>query len=196
MAQTGEEDMEVRGLSISQEDTAVYSKTNILVIIREEPLYRADPEDDATDAFQISKVAEWHTYGDVEGVTLVEGPTCSQGFVLVIQQGVSAYSVHRRAAPHESMEKFTVAGNFNRGVDAVSNTDGIAAVGTAAGYGRPYALVVVHDDANGLSEGGTSDDTGFKLQRRAEMTYWRKLTRTRTQEDSSTHAYPRKVRYS
>ncbi|KAK8040292.1 hypothetical protein PG991_000080 [Apiospora marii] len=150
-----------------QVEGCVSDEANGWVLIGEEPLglwrYAAEPEDDTADAFQISKVGDGRTYGDVEGVTLVEGPTSSQGFILVSQQGVSAYNVYRRAAPHEFVETFTITENVEKGVDAVSNTDGIAAVGTALGAEFPYGLVVVHDDANELPEGGTSDETSFKL---------------------------------
>lgn len=150
-----------------QVEGCVSDEANGWVLIGEEPLglwrYGAEPDDDVTNVFQISKVGDGHTYGDVEGVTLVEGPTSSQGFILVSQQGVSAYNIHRRAAPHEFVGTFTIAENVEKGVDAVSNTDGIAAVGTSLGSEFPYGLVVVHDDANELPEGGTSDETSFKL---------------------------------
>ncbi|KAK8118170.1 uncharacterized protein PG998_006451 [Apiospora kogelbergensis] len=150
-----------------QVEGCVSDEANGWVLIGEEPLglwrYGAEPDDDVTNVFQISKVGDGHTYGDVEGVTLVEGPTSSQGFILVSQQGVSAYNIHRRAAPHEFVGAFTIAENVEKGVDAVSNTDGIAAVGTSLGSEFPYGLVVVHDDANELPEGGTSDETSFKL---------------------------------
>lgn len=126
--------------------------------------YGAEPEDDAAHAFQISKVGDGHTYGDVEGVTLVEGPTSSQGFISVSHQGVSAYNVYRRAAPHNFVETFIITENAEKGIGAVSNTDGVAAVGMALGIEFPYGLlVVVNDDANELPEGGTSDETSFKV---------------------------------
>jgi 3-phytase len=53
--------------------------------------------------------------------------------------------------------------NEKKGIDAVSNTDGIAAVGNALNKDFPYGLFVTHDDANQLAEGGTASEASFKL---------------------------------
>ena len=82
-------------------------------------------------------------YADVEGVTLVEGASTDDGFILVSQQGVSAYNVYQRAPPHAFVETFTIHANPKKGIDAVTNTDGIAAIGTFLGSSFPKGLVVV-----------------------------------------------------
>ena len=48
-------------------------------------------------------------------------------------------------------------------MDHVSNTDGIAAVGNRLNAQFPAGLIVVHDDANELSKGGTAVEASFKL---------------------------------
>lgn len=48
-------------------------------------------------------------------------------------------------------------------VDGVTNTDGIAAVGTALGEVFPRGVVVVHDDANEAPDGTTRQEAAFKL---------------------------------
>ncbi|KAI0870541.1 phytase [Hypoxylon argillaceum] len=155
------------GGSGGQVEGCVSDEPNGWVIIGEEPRalwrYGAEPDDDVSEGFLIAEVGDGHAYADVEGVTLVEGTTANDGFILVSQQGVSAYNVYRRAAPHEFVETWTTAENTEKGVDAVSNTDGITAVGTSLGSAFPHGLVVVHDDANQLPEGGTSDEASFKL---------------------------------
>lgn len=155
------------GGSGGQVEGCVSDEANGWILLGEEPLalwrYGAEPDDDASEGVLIGKVGDGHMYADTEGVTLVEGPTKDQGFILVSQQGVSAFNVYRRAAPHEYIMTFTIGENAEKGVDAVSNTDGIAAVGTALGDLFPRGLVVVHDDANQLAEGGTSDEASFKL---------------------------------
>ncbi|KAF2973196.1 hypothetical protein GQX73_g322 [Xylaria multiplex] len=132
------------GGSGGQVEGCVSDEANGWVIIGEEPRalwrYGAEPEDDASEGFLIAEVGDGHMYADVEGVTLVEGPTADAGFILVSQQGVSAYNIYRRAAPHEYIETFTTVDNIEKGVDAVTNTDGITAV-----------------------ESGTSDEASFKL---------------------------------
>ncbi|KAJ8127043.1 hypothetical protein O1611_g6595 [Lasiodiplodia mahajangana] len=155
------------GGSGGQVEGCVSDEANAWVIIGEEPRglwrYGAEPDDDASEGFLFTEVGDGHTYADVEGVTLVEGTTADDGYILVSQQGVSAYNVYRRAAPHEYLETFTTIENTEKGVDAVSNTDGITAVGTSLGSAFPHGLIVVHDDANQLPESGTSDEASFKL---------------------------------
>jgi 3-phytase len=150
-----------------QVEGCVSDEANGWVIIGEEPhglwRYGAEPDDDVGKGFLISEVGDGHTYADIEGVTLIEGTTADEGFILVSQQGVSAYNVYRRQAPHEYVETFTIGENVEKGIDAVSNTDGIAAAGTSLGPAFPHGLLVVHDDVNQLPGSGTSDETSFKL---------------------------------
>ncbi|KAI1120738.1 hypothetical protein F5Y10DRAFT_117608 [Nemania abortiva] len=154
------------GGSGGQVEGCVSDEANGWVIIGEEPRglwrYGAEPND-ASEGFLFAEVGDGHTYADVEGVTLIEGTTANDGFILVSQQGVSAYNVHRRAAPHEYVETFTTVENTEKSVDAVSNTDGITAIGTSLGSAFPHGLIVVHDDSNQLPDSGTSDETSFKL---------------------------------
>lgn len=161
------------GGSGGQTEGCVGDDANGWLLVGEEPYglwrYSAEPEEAGDgDGSQdggvlIGRVGDGHMYADVEGVTLVEGATAAHGYILVSQQGVSAYNVYRRAPPHAFVETFTIAANEARGVDAVSNTDGLAAVGAALGPRFPQGLVVVHDDANQLPGGGTSDEASFKL---------------------------------
>ncbi len=141
------------------------------MFIGEEPhalwRYDADPPADTTTkptGVAVATVGDGHLRADVEGVTLVYGKTKDEGFILVSNQGVSAYNVYRRTAPHEFVMTFTIVAGEGDKVDAVTNTDGITAVGTGLGDRFPKGLVVVHDDANELSDGkGTSAAASFKL---------------------------------
>ncbi|KAI1076605.1 phytase [Whalleya microplaca] len=161
------------GGSGGQVEGCVADEANGCIFISEEPRalwrYGAEPDDDASEGFLIDDIDSGHMYADVEGVTLVEGPVADQGFILVSQQGVSAYNVYRRAAPHKYVETFTIYENSDDGIDAVTNTDGLAAVGTALGDAFPGGLIVVHDDANQLPEGGTSNEASFKLVRLGDV---------------------------
>ncbi|KAI5865394.1 3-phytase [Durotheca rogersii] len=155
------------GGSGGQVEGCVSDEANGWVFIGEEPRalwrYGAEPDDDSSEGFLIGEVGDGKMFADVEGVTLVEGPSADKGFIIVSQQGVSAYNVYRRAAPHEYVETFTIYENSELGIDAVTNTDGVAAVGASLGAAFPDGLVVVHDDANEVPEGGTSDEASFKL---------------------------------
>ncbi|KAI8626306.1 phytase [Xylariaceae sp. FL1651] len=158
-----------------QTEGCVADEANSWVVIGEEPhalrRYGAEPDDDVREAFLIDEVGDGHMYADVEGVTLIEGATPDDGFILVSQQGVSAYNVYRRAAPHEYFETFTIYENTQKGIDAVTNTDGIAAVGTSLGSAFPFRLVVVHNDTNQLPRYGTSDEASFKLVSLGDVLY-------------------------
>ncbi|KLU84394.1 3-phytase [Magnaporthiopsis poae ATCC 64411] len=100
--------------------------------------------------------------GQVEGCVTDE----QNGWLFLGEEPVAlwrSYAVYRRAEPHEYVTTFQIVKSADGQVDAVSNTDGITAVGTALGPDFPYGLVVVHDDANELPGGGTSEDASFKL---------------------------------
>ncbi|KAK4155852.1 3-phytase [Chaetomidium leptoderma] len=156
-----------------QVEGCVADEQNGFVFIGEEPhalwRYDAEPTDDPNPnptGVAVATVGDGHLRADVEGVTLVYGKTKDEGFILVSNQGVSAYNVYRRQAPHEFVMTFTIVKGKKGGkeeVDAVSNTDGITAVGTGLGERFPKGLVVVHDDANELAGGGTSAEASFKL---------------------------------
>lgn len=160
------------GGSGGQVEGCVSDEPNGWVIVGEEPLglwqYGAEP-DDTAEPVLFSQVGDGHTYADVEGVTLVEGATKDQGYIIVSQQGVSAYNVYRRAAPHDFVQTFTIGENKAAGIDGVTNTDGLAAIGSNLGSLFPRGLIVVHDDANQLAEGGTSDEASFKLVSLADV---------------------------
>ncbi|KAK9425391.1 putative 3-phytase [Seiridium unicorne] len=154
------------GGSSGQGEGGVTDEGNGCIFIGEEPkaLWRFSAEpSDTSYGFLIDQVHSGHMWADIEGVTLVEGASASQGFVLVSQQGVGAYNVYRRAAPHEYVLTFTIAANEDKGTDAVSNTDGIAAVGANLGEDFPYCIFVTHDDANETPEGGTSNQASCKI---------------------------------
>lgn len=157
---------EFQGGSGGQVEGCVADEENGWVFIGEEPSalwrYGAEP-DDVSEGVLVGKVGDGTLFGDVEGVTLVQGKTKEEGFVLVSCQGVSAYSVYKRSSPHEYVGAFTITKSSDGGVDAVTNTDGIAAVGVALGDEFPFGLVVVHDDANELPDGTTSAEASFKM---------------------------------
>ncbi|KAI8245443.1 3-phytase [Colletotrichum sp. SAR 10_99] len=155
-----------QGGSGGQVEGCVTDEENGWIFLGEEPsaLWRYDAEPDSTEpGLRIAYVGDGHTYADVEGVTLVYGVAKDQGYVLVSNQGVSSYNVYRRAAPHEYVTTFTITKSADGQVDAVSNTDGITAVGTHLNKDFPHGLVVVHDDANQFPDGSTSTEASFKL---------------------------------
>ncbi|KAF1943970.1 thermostable phytase [Clathrospora elynae] len=137
------------------------------IFLGEEPLgiwrYEAEPTGSNTGV-QIAKVGDASgLHADVEGITLVPAKSGPGGYIMVSSQGISAYLVYERAPPHSYVETFTIVDNEKKGIDHVSNTDGIAAVGNALNKDFPRGLFVTHDDANELVGGGTGESASFKL---------------------------------
>lgn len=98
---------------------------------------------------------------DVEGLTLLREP--GRTWLIASSQGDSAFAVWRVDGPEAAY-----AGRFSvvaaNGVDAVTGTDGVAALGGPVGD-FPEGLIVVQDDID--SEGETASTTrqrqNFKL---------------------------------
>ncbi|ORY01421.1 hypothetical protein BCR34DRAFT_493881 [Clohesyomyces aquaticus] len=130
--------------------------------------YSAEP-DGSNTGYLIAKVGDGRLSADVEGLTLVPAKNGPGGYLFVSSQGISAYLVYQRAPPHEYVMTFTIVDNGGRGIDHVSNTDGIAAVGYKLNSEFPGGLFVTHDDANELAEGGTAAEASFKLVSLADI---------------------------
>jgi 3-phytase len=136
------------------------------IFLGEEPsgVWRYEAEPDASnEGVQIAKVGENGLHADIEGMTIVPAQNGTGGYLMVSSQGISSYFVYERAPPHKYVMTFTVVDNEKAGIDHVTNTDGMAAVGNSLNDDFPYGLVVTHDDANELAEGGTSEQASFKL---------------------------------
>jgi 3-phytase len=156
-----------RGGSGGQVEGCVSDNEAGVIFLGEEPLgiwrYDAEPDGSATGV-QIAQVGDASgLQADVEGITLVPAKSGLGGYIMVSSQGISAYKVYERAAPHEYVATFTIVDNEELGIDHVSNTDGITAVGNALNKDFPNGLFVTHDDANELVGGGTAKDASFKL---------------------------------
>lgn len=154
------------GGSGGQVEGCVADEDNAWLFLGEEPsaLWRYDAEPDGSDeGYRVAYVGDSRLWGDVEGMTLVNGKTKDEGFILVSCQGVSAYNVYRRAHPHEYVLTFTISESVDRKIDGVTNTDGLAAVGTNLGSEYPSGILVVHDDTNELSGGGADEEASYKI---------------------------------
>jgi 3-phytase len=179
-----------------QVEGCVADEENGWVFIGEEPSalwrYGAEPTDDPEmTKTLVAQVGDGKLFADVEGVTLVQGHTPDKGFIIVSCQGVSAYNVYKRASPHEYVGTFTITRGRGGRVDAVSNTDGIAAIGTNLGPAFPRGLIVVHDDANQLPDGTTSEEASFKLVSLGDVLGARQWAELNLLEDVDTAWDPR-----
>jgi len=153
----------------TQPEGCVVDDENEVLFIGEEAFglwkYPANPEDAATGILvdSVDKTADGKMDADVEGMALVYGLTKDDGYLIVSMQGVSAYNMYERKAPHTFVKRFSIGTNMEAGVDAVTNTDGVAAVGNNLGGAFAGGLVVVHDDANQRPDGSTDAAASFKL---------------------------------
>ncbi|CAE7185507.1 hypothetical protein PTT_20358 [Pyrenophora teres f. teres 0-1] len=156
-----------RGGSGGQVEGCVADEGAGYIFIGEEPLgiwrYNAEPNGSNTGV-QIATVGDASgLHADVEGITLVPAKSGPDGYIIVSSQGISAYLIYERAPPHKYIETFTIVDNKEKGIDHVSNTDGITAVGNVLNEDFPGGLFVTHDDANELAGGGTAEQASFKL---------------------------------
>lgn len=154
------------GGSGGQVEGCVTDEENGWLFLGEEPsaLWRYDAEPDGSEeGYRVAHVGDGRLWGDVEGVTLVNGKTKDEGFLMVSCQGVSAYNVYRRAHPHEHVLTFTIPESVDGSIDGVTNTDGLAAVGAHLGDEYPFGVLVVHDDTNELPEGGADEEASYKI---------------------------------
>lgn len=136
------------------------------IFLGEEPsgIWRYEAEPDVSNkGFQFAKVGDDGLHADVEGLTLVPAKNGTGGYIMVSSQGISAYLVYERAPPHQHVQTFTIVDDEVNGVDHVTNTDGLTAVGNRLNADFPFGLIVTHDDANELAAGGTSAEASFKL---------------------------------
>ncbi|KAF3937149.1 3-phytase [Dactylella cylindrospora] len=151
-----------------QVEGCVVDDPNSVIFIGEEPYglwsYPAEPDAPATGTLvDNTNVDGGKLHADVEGVTLVYGKQKDQGYIIVSCQGFSEYNVYKRVAPHDYVLSFTIPINDQNGVDRVTNTDGITAVGTSLGDEWPFGMVVVHDDVNEAPDGSAKADATFKI---------------------------------
>lgn len=151
-----------------QVEGCVVDDENSLLLLGEEPLglwaYPAEPDTNATAGGYLIDDVNGKLDADVEGVALIPGPTRETGYILVSVQGVSAYNIYQRVAPHAFVMRFSLGGSEDRMVDKVTNTDGITATGIDFGMEEfRYGVVVVHDDVNEKAAGGVDEEVSFKI---------------------------------
>ncbi|KAF3036006.1 hypothetical protein E8E11_004406 [Didymella keratinophila] len=114
------------------------------IFLGEEPsgIWRYEAEPDASnEGVQFAKVGDDGLHADVEGLTLVAAKNGTGGYIMVSSQGISAYLVYERAPPHKYVTTFTIVDNEARGIDHVTNTDGLTAVPNKLNADFPHGLV-------------------------------------------------------
>jgi 3-phytase len=108
--------------------------------------YGAEPGAGARRTLVDATGQRGHLEADVEGLALAGGPG-GTGHLVASSQGDSTFAVYRRTGGNAFVGRFRIAAG--RGVDAVTDTDGIEVTTTGLGGAFPAGLLVAHDGDNG-----------------------------------------------
>jgi 3-phytase len=84
---------------------------------------------------------------DIEGLEIWAGPD-GTGFIVVSNQGADNYAVYRREGNNAYVGSFHIVADADRGIDGVSETDGLDVVSGPLGARFPDGLLVVQDGRN------------------------------------------------
>ena len=84
---------------------------------------------------------------DLEAVEVWAGKD-GKGYIVVSNQGADNYAVYRREGNHEFVGLFHIVADPERGIDGVSETDGLDVVSANLGPKFPQGLLVVQDGRN------------------------------------------------
>jgi 3-phytase len=153
----------VRSLPVrSESEGCVADDENGWLFVAEEDAgiwrYGAEPGDGETRVLVDSTGEEGHLHEDVEGLTIYYAKD-GGGYLLASSQGSNTYEVYERRPPHQHVFGFRIGPNPERGIDAVSETDGIDVTNQSLGEAFPDGAFVVHDGANAKPEANQN----FKL---------------------------------
>jgi 3-phytase len=84
---------------------------------------------------------------DLEGVEVWAGQG-GKGYIVISNQGADSYAVYRREGEHAFVGLFHIVADAARGIDGVSETDGLDVVSANLGPKFPQGLLVVQDGRN------------------------------------------------
>lgn len=86
---------------------------------------------------------------DIEGMGLYDLGG-GRGYVVVSSQGNDTYAVYRRESPHEYLGSFAVVADAAKGIDGISETDGLDVSSADLGPGFEHGAMVAQDGRNVL----------------------------------------------
>ncbi|HET9811417.1 MAG TPA: phytase, partial [Sphingomicrobium sp.] len=124
-------------LYVGEEDIALWSVTA-------EPRAEAIPK--AIDRVEANpKIKD-----DLEGASIYDLGG-GRGYIVVSSQGNNSYAVYRREGDHAYLGSFAIAADAARGIDGVSETDGLDVSSANLGPGLEHGALVAQDGHNVLS---------------------------------------------
>ncbi len=173
LAGDGGADRLVRALGVgSQAEGCVADDAANALFIGEEDagIWRFDAAPDgATDPILVDGMRRsgGHLAADVEGLALhASSGTPESGYLVASSQGNSSFVLYDRSPPHAYRGSFLIGAS---GIDAVTDTDGIAIASTALGPRFPHGLLVVQD-------GDNRGPTGEALHQNFKLIPWHRVT--------------------
>jgi 3-phytase len=84
---------------------------------------------------------------DMEGIGLYKRPG-GRGYLVVSSQGNDSYALFRREGDNAYVGSFVIGADGARGIDGVSETDGLEVTSLSAGPAYPDGLMVAQDGRN------------------------------------------------
>ncbi len=158
----------------SQTEGCVADDTNGALYVGEEDVglwrYSAEPDGGAARTSIDTTGEKGHLTADVEGMGLYLQPG-GKGYLVVSSQGSNDYAVYRRDGANEYVGRFTVTANDARGIDGLSETDGLDV--SSANLGGAYAQgVFVAQDGRNITP---AERQNFKLVPWADISAAMKL---------------------
>ncbi len=84
---------------------------------------------------------------DIEGISVWSGKD-GKGFIVLSNQGSDNYAVYRREGDNAFVGLFHIVADPERGMDGVSETDGLDVTSANLGARYPEGLLVVQDGRN------------------------------------------------
>ena len=114
-------------------------------------LWKLPAEPDGGDTMTaVDRVADNDRIADdLEGVGLYDLGG-GRGYLVVSSQGNDTYAVYRREGAQEYLGSFAVASNGARGIDGISETDGLDVSSANLGPGLEHGAMVAQDGRNVL----------------------------------------------
>jgi 3-phytase len=114
-------------------------------------LWRMNPEPDGGDTMTaIDRVADNKAIkDDLEGVGIYDLGG-GRGYIVVSSQGNNTYAVYRREGDHAYLGSFAVVADGARGIDGISETDGLEVTSRNLGPGFEHGAMIAQDGRNVL----------------------------------------------
>lgn len=134
------------------EGCAADDETGVLYVGEEDvALWRLPAEPDGGDAMTaVERIADNPAVkDDFEGVALYDLGG-GRGYLVVSSQGNDTYAVYRREGAQEYLGSFAVAADPARGIDGISETDGLDVSSANLGPGLEHGAMVAQDGRNVL----------------------------------------------